>query len=49
MNFLDKQLGKFIQPPKHQIEIEAEKRDKKFYMRLRRLCQKHELPDYLDN
>ena len=41
MNFLDKQLGKFLQPPKHKIQIEAEKRDKKYYMRLRRLCQKH--------
>ena len=41
MDFLDKQLGKLFQPPKHRIEIEAEKRDKKYYMRLRRLCQKH--------
>tara|TARA_Y100001937_G_scaffold9948_1_gene12212 strand:- start:772 stop:1038 length:267 start_codon:yes stop_codon:yes gene_type:complete len=41
LNFLDKQLGKLIQPPKLKTEIEAEKRNKKYYMRLRRLCQKH--------
>jgi len=45
MDFLDKTLGKLIQPSKSKIVIEMEKeyerRNKKYYMRLRRLCKKH--------
>ena len=41
LNFLDKQLGKLLQPPKPKWMVEEEKREKKYYMRLRRLCQKH--------
>jgi len=41
MDFLDKMLGDLIKPPKHKTQIEWEKNNKKYYQRLRRLCQKH--------
>ena len=41
--FLDNLLGSIVQPPKPDYVIEWEKRQKKYYQRLRRLCKKHNL------
>ena len=41
MDFLDNMLGKLIKPPKSKIQIEEERNNKRYYQRLRRLCQKH--------
>mgnify|MGYP003109111124 FL=1 len=44
MEFLDEMLGPLIAPRKRQkskLKIEEEREDKKYYMRLKRLCKKH--------
>ena len=44
MEFLDKMLGPLIAPRKRQksdLEKEQERENKKYYMRLKRLCKKH--------
>ena len=44
LEFLDRILGPLIAPRKRQksdLEKEQEREDKKYYMRLKRLCKKH--------